>query len=230
MKNIRGILFDLDDTLIPSEALYAIGLRAAHAKLQSFKPVSWSRFFALYKKSRALVKAQLGTRPAARNRVLYFKTLVELCFGLQRPRITLALFDAFNTAWADIQAAEIHAVAIPLAQRFKLGVITNQLSLTQLQKMERIDPLGAYFKILVTSEDAGVEKPDPRIYKMACKKLGTRPAQTLLVGDSWSADVMGGIKAGLPVAFLSLSPPGRRLPSRCFHIRSIAELPQLLVK
>lgn len=47
------------------------------------------------------------------------------------------------------------------------------------------------------SGELGVEKPDPRIFRLACKALGVAPRDALHVGDSLKADVLGARAAGL---------------------------------
>ena len=43
--------------------------------------------------------------------------------------------------------------------------------------------LERYIDVLVTSEEAGAEKPSARIFRMALKKAGCRASETLLIGD-----------------------------------------------
>ena len=59
------------------------------------------------------------------------------------------------------------------------------------------------------SEDAGVSKPDPGIFMMALDALGTPPAEAVMVGDSWSADVIGARAAGIRAVWFN----PHRLPS-----------------
>jgi len=222
--NIQGILFDLDDTLIPSEEIYIQGLRYAHARLGEEKRLSWPAFLRYYRQARALVKSRLGENPAARNRVLYFKELVELIFGSSHPALTLALFHAYNRAWRSIDATAVREIAARLVRHYPLGIITNQVTLMQLQKMARIDPQGKLFKVLVTAEEAGVEKPRIPIYRLACRRLGVPAARILLVGDSWQADVRGGLRAGMQVAFLCPGKPPSRMPRHTFQVSSLQAL------
>ena len=73
----------------------------------------------------------------------------------------------------------------------------------------------------------GFEKPDPRIFKEACRRAGVRPAEALMVGDDWAVDVVGGRRAGMQAAFLGLPPRGRRLGA-VLRLRRIDELPHKL--
>jgi FMN hydrolase / 5-amino-6-(5-phospho-D-ribitylamino)uracil phosphatase len=52
------------------------------------------------------------------------------------------------------------------------------------------------FTFVVLSQDVGVEKPDPAIFRAACRKVGYSPRQLLHVGDSLETDVAGAFRAG----------------------------------
>ncbi|HEV7666925.1 MAG TPA: HAD-IA family hydrolase [Thermoanaerobaculia bacterium] len=65
------------------------------------------------------------------------------------------------------------------------------------------------FAAIVTSGDAGVEKPDRRIFEHALELLGTPPERALHVGDSQVEDVEGAQAAGLSLA-LRLDRTGRK--------------------
>ncbi len=59
-----------------------------------------------------------------------------------------------------------------------------------------------YMDFVIDSADAGVEKPDPRIFQLALARGGSSPARTLYVGDLYHADVVGGRGAGLHTLLL----------------------------
>jgi putative hydrolase of the HAD superfamily len=47
------------------------------------------------------------------------------------------------------------------------------------------------------SEEAGVAKPDPKIFEIALDRLGVGALETVMVGDSWINDIAGAAAAGL---------------------------------
>jgi FMN phosphatase YigB (HAD superfamily) len=49
----------------------------------------------------------------------------------------------------------------------------------------------------VTSAEAGVRKPDPRIFEAALAAVGCPPARAIYVGDSFEIDIAGGRAAGI---------------------------------
>lgn len=62
--------------------------------------------------------------------------------------------------------------------------------------------LTRYFKAVVSGEDVTASKPDPEIFLLAAKKLGTEPAHTLVLEDSHN-----GIRAGAAGGFVTVMVP-----------------------
>lgn len=62
--------------------------------------------------------------------------------------------------------------------------------------------VGRWFRGSLSAREAGVAKPDPRIFHQACQRLGQTPAAVLHIGDDLRADVLGARAAGLRAAWL----------------------------
>ena len=220
----RVIFFDLDDTLFPAEAIYQIGLRAAWQRLRREKRLSWPQFRRVYARARREVKAQLVESPAARSRPLYFKRMTEILFGRTRARLVLELSKAYETCWKRIDPRPARRVAAVLSRRYRLAVLTNQLALFQLAKMARIDPDGKYFSLILTSEEVGCEKPDPRFFREACRWAGCRPEEAVLVGNSWTDDVLGPLRAGWHAVYVHPGLLKQTLPPHAVQVRRLDDL------
>jgi putative hydrolase of the HAD superfamily len=70
-------------------------------------------------------------------------------------------------------------------------------------------PLAGTLDELVFSCDVGVSKPDPRIYEIACERLGVGPPDCLFVGDGANDELPGAERAGMTA--LQLRAPGEPL-------------------
>ncbi|MHB9002974.1 MAG: HAD family hydrolase [Coriobacteriia bacterium] len=57
--------------------------------------------------------------------------------------------------------------------------------------------LGPSLDTILSSAVVGLRKPDPRIFELACSRLGVAPAQAVHVGDHHYADVLGATAAGM---------------------------------
>lgn len=80
------------------------------------------------------------------------------------------------------------------------------------------------FDAVVTSRDCGSRKPHGAIFRRVCDDLGARPENTVFVGDSWWADVVGALRAGLRPVWVRKRRPGRGLDRLVVEVDSIAEL------
>lgn len=81
------------------------------------------------------------------------------------------------------------------ASGIKLGVVSN--SDGRVEDALRVAGLRDCFDVVIDSAEAGVEKPDPRIFHLALGRLGVAPAEALHVGDVYDVDVVGARAAGI---------------------------------
>ena len=123
--------------------------------------------------------------------------------------------------------------ALPLLEalrgRHAVAIVTNGAGPQQREKLER-SGLALHLPVVVTSEDAGIKKPDPRPFEIALERLGVGPDEAVMVGNSLGTDVLGARNAGVRAIWLDRSgrgvPSDREPPEEV--IRSLAELPERL--
>jgi putative hydrolase of the HAD superfamily len=82
------------------------------------------------------------------------------------------------------------------AMGYRLGVISNVVSLGQVPHNLRAYKLDHYFEVVVTSSSFGFRKPSPRIFWEAARQLDLPPSACAYVGDTISRDVTGARRAG----------------------------------
>ena len=88
-----------------------------------------------------------------------------------------------------------------LSLDYQLHVITNGFDEVQRIKIKACG-LDSVFGHIITSDNAGVKKPDPRIFKAACEAVGESPENVIYVGDDYVVDVKGAADVGLlPIYF-----------------------------
>ena len=110
-----------------------------------------------------------------------------------------------------------------LAGRYALGLISNGNSYP-----ERCG-LCERFTFVALSQDVGAEKPDPAIFRVACREVGYSPRQLLHVGDSLEDDVAGARRAGALSCWLNRNGRPNRTGIRphC-EIRALTDLEDIL--
>ena len=89
------------------------------------------------------------------------------------------------------------ALAIEVDESATRGLITNGIGEVQRARVERCD-LERYFDTIIISGEVGMAKPGTGIFDLAFAALG-EPKRTsaLMVGDSLTSDIQGGINAGI---------------------------------
>jgi len=89
-------------------------------------------------------------------------------------------------------------------------------------------PLAGTLDDAVFSCDVGISKPDPRIYELACERLGVEPSECLFVGDGANDELPGAERVGMTA--VQLHAPGEELTEsgKAWQGRSIESLSQVL--
>jgi HAD superfamily hydrolase (TIGR01549 family) len=82
--------------------------------------------------------------------------------------------------------------------------------------------LAGWFEAVLDSHDLGVEKPDPRIFRIALDRGGAAADRALHVGDLYHVDVVGARAAGIRPVLLDAA--GLYLDADCPRVASLGEL------
>jgi HAD superfamily hydrolase (TIGR01549 family) len=77
-----------------------------------------------------------------------------------------------------------------------VAIVTNNLRSEQEEKL-RVTGLESLVDHLVCSEQVGVTKPAPRIFRVALEKASAQPRTSVMVGDSWDYDIVGATRVGI---------------------------------
>lgn len=83
-----------------------------------------------------------------------------------------------------------------LAARYPLTIVSNGFIEVQYEKIAR-SGLQDLFSHIVLSEEAGCQKPNPRIYEIALQRNGISAKEAIMIGDSWYSDIQGAQRAGI---------------------------------
>jgi HAD superfamily hydrolase (TIGR01549 family) len=94
--------------------------------------------------------------------------------------------------------------------------------------------LDRHVDFVLPSGAVGVAKPNPAFFAIALDAAGVAPADALMVGDSYRADVRGAWAAGMDAVWLnraegvSITPEDEPIPSDVRMIRSLDEVPDIV--
>jgi len=89
-----------------------------------------------------------------------------------------------------------------LSQKYKLHIITNGFHEVQHIKLKHAG-LIPYFDNIITSEQVGAKKPNPKIFNYALKKANTSAEESIMIGDDLEVDVLGAEEMGIQSIFFN---------------------------
>jgi len=80
--------------------------------------------------------------------------------------------------------------------RYDVAIITNGFKEVQYDKIIK-SGLSKYFRKIFISEEIGAQKPKKEIFEYAIKSMNAPKNSSLMIGDSWDADIVGAMNFGI---------------------------------
>ena len=112
-----------------------------------------------------------------------------------------------------------------LCGKCRMYIITNGIEYVQKSRFAR-SPINKFFERLFISGEIGYEKPDIRFFDAVKREIPDFDAEkTLVVGDSLTSDMKGGINAGLDCCFYS--PACKKAPPEMKIKYTVSELSEI---
>jgi 5'-nucleotidase len=227
--SIKGIFFDLDDTLILCEP----AMEAAHAvcaeRLGIDSSVITNAINEIYAEEFDFGCSRYPLLKTMSSRELR-RTLTQKAF--QRREIEAdveAILDLYESEEDKLIKVfdDTHDVLARLKTRYPLGIITNGPSKMQREKIIRLN-LEPYFSPIVVDTEVGYAKPHPIIFAHAAWEMRIATENLLFVGNSLTADIAGANGAGWTSVWVNTygADCGENIPH--YEIRVLSELENIL--
>ncbi|HSV26596.1 MAG TPA: HAD family hydrolase [Sedimentisphaerales bacterium] len=237
---IRGVLFDLGDTLLNYGRLsphkpFMQASRQTYEYLKGLgQPVGCFAWYAV----RSLV--------AIRRRLLWsaitgrdFDSLHVLRRAGERSgyKMTAKQYEELVWLWYEPLSRHIetepdlHQTLAKLRARgLKMGIVSNTfVSACALNRDIAERKLADFFELVYYSYDFAQRKPHSQMYLAAAQALGFAPGQIVFVGDRLDTDVKGAMRAGMhAVLKKSHANLRKKAPLGVLRINAVAELPQAI--
>ncbi|MDP3452253.1 MAG: YjjG family noncanonical pyrimidine nucleotidase [Bacteroidales bacterium] len=207
-KNYRYILFDLDRTLwdFNSNAKNNIFSLLGTFKLSSInKELFYQRYELVNHRLWALYeKGELPKESLRWER--FHKTLLE--FGHDNRELATDMGEEYlkSMPYQTILMPYALEVLTQLKRReCKMALISNGFKEVQYKKIEN-SGIGHFFDAVMISEEQGVHKPSPIIFKRALESINGVKSDSLMVGDDYANDIEGAMIFGIDQFFYSSTP------------------------
>ena len=188
-----AILFDTDNTLYPYDPAHALAQQAVRAKVVKTFSINPEDFDNAFREARKQIKARLGDTASSHSRLLYLQRMLEI-MGLGS-QVLLAL-DFEQTYWRtflshavlfdDVKELldDLRLLGIPTA------IVTDLTAQIQFRKVVYFG-LDQHFDYIVTSEEAGFDKPHAAPFEIAIEKMRPKGDCVWMIGDNPINDIRG---------------------------------------
>ncbi|MGI4857956.1 MAG: HAD family hydrolase [Janthinobacterium lividum] len=189
-----AILFDTDNTLYPYDPAHAAAQKAVRDKVVGTFSITPEDFDKAFKEARHQIKTRLAHTASSHSRLLYLQRMLEI-MGLGS-QVLLAL-DFEQTYWRTFlsNALLFEGVKDLLDDLRLLGIptaiVTDLTAQIQFRKVVYFG-LDHYFDYIVTSEEAGFDKPHAAPFQIALEKMRPKGDCIWMIGDNPINDIQGG--------------------------------------
>lgn len=204
---IKRLIFDLDGTLIPWKEEYAQGFNKA---VQEFKlDIDITRENEMY-----ISYEEKYPSYTIENMIKHFKNVFNV-------NVTPEFIMTWLNYLGQMSDEDLNLKELlhDLSQKYELVVLTNGFGFSQEKRLEHAK-IREYFKEVIGGDET--IKPDPKSFK---KAIGNHsPQECLMIGDSLEKDILGALKCGLQVLFLTKSSNHYDFPT----IKELNELKRIL--
>ena len=231
MIKYKHIFFDLDRTLwdfdaaaeVAFERIYEkyhlkeLGIPSAHEFHEVYHPLN-EKLWELYRENK-ITKDDL-------NRTRFLKPLEH--YGIHDVELADHLSEDY-VYWSP-RIVRLVPGTMELLEylkpKYHLHLITNGFQEVQHTKLSG-SGMAPYFETLTVSEEVGVKKPNPEIFRYALEKAGATPEESLMIGDEMAVDIDGARAAGIDQIFFNAK--GECIEGECtYEVKSLLEIKNLI--
>ena len=195
---LKAVVFDLDNTLYDYTSANAVAEPYMLDYAARKYGIDVEKFYRAWQEGRRITKELLTDTGAKHSRSLYFQHALEV-LGINPIGDAWELGELFWQKFVENIQPYPGAVAMLerlKSQGIKTAICTDMTADVQHLKLTKLG-LKPYIDALVASEENGMEKPHGRMFQLALDKLGAKPEEAIMVGDSLPKDVQGGRSIGM---------------------------------
>lgn len=196
---IKAVIFDIDNTMYSFDRAHKTAMTALGAYVRENFGMEPEETEGLVKKCMDIVTERTGDNCAAlHNRLLRFQCFLEQ-IGSTDYRKAMEMYHVYWDTILEVMEPEPGLLSLlsRLKERgIRLGIGSDMTAYIQYKKLEKLGAL-QYLDFLVTSEEAGAEKPARRFFELCVKKAGCEPGECVFIGDSLKKDVIGPTRYGM---------------------------------
>jgi putative hydrolase of the HAD superfamily len=222
-----GILLDLDNTVYDYEAAHEPAIDRSLESLARMTHVGVRSVQLAYLQARHETHTILNGTAASHNRLLYFQRTLEL-IEVQNLSLVLTAYDIY---WKTFLDRMVLREGVQEFFSFLTGknfcMVTDLTSHIQFRKMLKLN-LIKYLTAVVTSEEAGHDKPHPMIFMLALKKLNRSCSECCMIGDNLEKDILGASTLGIKAYWFNPDKDSTELPEGVEEFSTFLDLLEVI--
>ncbi len=197
---IKGIIFDIDGTLLNHEQAIKRALENIYSLVKSKIPQStFDEFFLIWKtKTDQYMNEYLDG---------------NITFEQQRILRVQSVFNKWDQTLSSDQAMEIFTQylikyeenwilyedvlpCLTMLEKFPLGIVSDGEGFQQRQKLA-VTNIESFFRSIIISGEVGLRKPNPNLFKKCANELNLSLEELVYVGDQLEIDALGAFNSGM---------------------------------
>lgn len=201
MNKYKTLIIDADDTLFDFKASEKMALQIT---LEGYGVTCDEETYELYRQINMehWNDLELGKTTQA---ILKYKRFEDLFNILKVDADVEKVADEYleNLSQQGIILDGAHDLVEALSKKYSIYIITNGITSVQRGRFQHASIM-AFVKAIVISEEAGANKPNPQIFQYWDSLYGPfERSETLIIGDSLSSDIQGGINYGIDTCWFN---------------------------
>ena len=220
---IKGIVFDLDNTLVDFMAMKRLAIDAAIS--------------AMIDAGLNLSREEIQTRIDAiyQERGMEFQSVFDQLLYGEFQKVDYKILSAGVLAYRRAREAalvpypHVYSTLIELVKMgMKTGVVSDAPAREAWLRLAYLN-MHHLFDHVVTFEDTGIRKPEPAPFKKILELLRIEPQEALMIGDWAERDVVGAAKVGMKTVFARYGDTFGTVESNAdYEVDDISELIEII--
>lgn len=227
----QSLFIDLDDTIWDTRSNGKESMEEVYRDygFDRFFP-SFDEFYAIYLPNNNHLWKLYREGVITKDELIVERLLFPLRpFGISDKTFILDLNDDFlnRTTLRTKLLPHTMEVLEYLRPKYKMFILSNGFREVQYKKIDN-SGLTSFFDGVILSEDAGYNKPHPEIFNYALQKTGMKREETLMIGDSWDADIVGAYNSRIDQVWYDLGLEQSSGFEPTYHITSLLQLKDII--
>lgn len=196
---IKTVIFDIDNTLYNYDAAHSYGMKALVSYCKDAFHLTEKEILDCYNRAQEIMLHRIGTDTAAiHSRMLRFQCMTEILSQPIFPHVENMYHAYWDTLISNSQPSPgiLKLCSMLKERQIRIGIGTDMTASIQYQKLKKLGFV-PYVDFIVTSQEAGAEKPHPHFFELCVEKAGCTAEECAFIGDNLIKDVKGARDNGL---------------------------------